>query len=378
MTSPIVPAGRLSALLAAPFVAALLVLSGQPAASQGGPASVGVETVEIQQIAETVPLFAEVVTVREGTIASRIAGNVEQVAVLEGVIVEKGDLLITLDTELLEIFARQAEARLLEARAGITIAEAAVARATNALARVEGLRDTASFSTSRFDDAQSDFFQSRGELAEAEARVKTAEATLAETRYQLERAEITAPFSGIVLDVMTNPGEFIPSGAPVVTLLDIETIEIEASVPSKYIRVLEPGLQVEGYTETGEVLDLEVRVLLPVEETSTRTRPARFTSSQLATVEKLAIGQSITVNIPISAPREVLSVPKDALVQARGGWTVFVNDDGVAQPRTVQIGVALGDRFEVLDGLAEGDTVVTRGNERLRPGQEIAPMGAGN
>ena len=123
---------------------------------------------------------------------------------------------------------------------------------------------------------------------------------------------------------------------------------------------------------------LELRVLLPVEDTATRTRPVRFVSAQLAEMDALAIGQSITVNIPVSQPREVLSVPKDALVQAQGGWTIFVAADGKAQPRPVEIGVALGDRFEVLDGLAEGDVVVTRGNERLRPGQDIAPMEPGN
>ena len=356
------------------------VFAGVPqiAASQGGPASVGVETVQMQTIAETVPLFAEVVTAREGTIASRISGTVDEVLVLEGAVVQTGDLLARLDTELLEILARQAEARLSEANAGITIAESRVARARNALARIEGLRNTTSFSTSRFDDAQSDFFQSQGLMAEAEARVKTAEANLAETRYQLQRAEITAPFDGIVLDVTTNPGEFISSGTAVVTLLDIGSIEIEASVPSKYITVLEPGLAVEGFTETEEWLDLSVRVLLPVEDTATRTRPVRFSSDQLAELDALAIGQSITVNIPISAPRDALSVPKDALVQARGGWTVFVAEDGKAQPRVVQIGVALGNRFEVLNGLTEGDIVVVRGNERLRPGQDIAPMTASN
>ncbi len=359
-------------LLAAPLSTPTSTLA------QGRPATVGVETVEIQRIAETVPLFAEVVTSREGTVASRISGTVAEVLVLEGAVVERGDLLVRLDTELLEIFARQADARLAEARAGITIAESSVARAENALARIEGLRDTASFSTSRFDDAQSDYFQTQGLLAEAEARVKTAQANLAETRYQLDRAEITAPFPGIVLEVDTNPGEFIASGAPVVSLLDTGSIEIEASVPSRYVGVLEPGLKVDGYTETNEPLDLEMRVLLPVEDTSTRTRPVRFTSTQPNALDRLAIGQSITVNIPISSPRDVLSVPKDALVQARGGWSVFVADEGKAQPRTVQIGVALGDRFEVLDGLAEGDIVVTRGNERLRPGQDIAPMGASN
>lgn len=346
--------------------------------AQGGPAMVGTQTVELQSIAETVPLFAEVVTAREGTIASRIAGTVDEVLVLEGAVVLKGDMLAHLDTELLEILARQAEARMEEARAGITIAEARIVRARSALDRIEGLRDTTSFSTSRFDEAQSDFFEAQGLLAEAQARVRTAEATLAETRYQLDRARITAPFDGVVLEVSTNPGAFIPSGAPVVTLLDIGSIEIEASVPSKYIGVLSPGLMVGGYTETGEDMELEVRVLLPIEDTSTRTRPVRFTSDQLQGLASLAIGQSITVNIPVSAPRDVLSVPKDALVQARGGWTVFVAAGGKAEARPVQIGVALGDRFEVIDGLSAGEIVVTRGNERLRPGQDITPMTAGN
>lgn len=361
------------------FILALSVSLGAGSAqAQGRAASVGVETVEMQSIAETVPVFAEVVTAREGIIASRIAGTVEKVVVLEGAEVEKGEVLAILDTELLEILVRQAEARISEVRAGITTANARVGRATNALNRIEGLRDTTSFSTSRFDEAQSDYFEAKGLQAEAEARVKSAEAALAQARYQLDRATITAPYSGIVLDVSTNPGEFIGSGAPVVTLVDTQSFEVEASVPAKYISVIKPGLSVAGTTENGEDLMLEVRVLLPVEDPATRTRPVRFISEALGKLESLAIGQSLTVMVPISAPREVLSVPKDALVQARGGWTVFVAEEGKAQPRPVQIGVALGDRFEVLDGLSEGDVVVTRGNERLRPGQDIAPMQPGN
>ena len=351
-------------------------VSGQ-ALAQGRPASVGVEAVQMQSIAETVPLFAEVVTAREGTIASRIAGTVQEVRVLEGAEVAQGDVLVMLDTELLEILLRQAEARISEARAGIETATARVDRATKTLNRVEGLRNTTSFSVSRFDEAQTGYFEALGLMAEAEARVKSAEAALAEAEYQLERASIKAPYAGIVLDVNTNPGEFIGSGAPVVSLLDTQSIEVEASVPSRYISVLEPGLEVTATTEVGDPVEMAVRVLLPVEDQSTRTRPVRFTSPQLLEFERLAIGQSITVQIPISAPRDVLSVPKDALVQARGGWTVYVAEDGKAQPRQVTIGVALGDRFEVLAGLTEGDIVVTRGNERLRPGQDIAPMPGG-
>jgi hypothetical protein len=85
----------------------------------------------------------------------------------------------------------------------------------------------------------------------------------------------------------------------------------------------------------------------------------------------------VTLDVPIGAEREVVVVQKDALVQARGGWTAFVNEEGKAAPRTVVIGAALGDRFEVLSGLVAGDEVVVRGNERLRPGQVIAPIDEG-
>lgn len=369
MNSPRISQG-LIALLALMSVS----LTANSASAQGRPASVAVETAQVQSIAETVPLFAQVVTSREGTIASRIAGTVDEVHVLEGASVDAGDVLATLDTELLEILLRQSEARIAEARAGIETATARVDRATKALNRIEGLRDTTSFSVSRFDDAQTGYFEALGQMAEAQARVKSAEAALAEAEYQLERATITAPYSGIVLEVNTNAGEFIGSGAPVVSLLDTQSFEIEASVPARFIRVLEPGLVIDAFTETGEPVELVVRVLLPIEDQSTRTRPVRFTSPQLVDFDRLAIGQSITVQVPISEPREVLSVPKDALVQAQGGWTVFVFEEGKAQPRQISIGVALGDRFEVLSGLSEGDVVVTRGNERLRPGQDIVPM----
>jgi hypothetical protein len=161
----------------------------------------------------------------------------------------------------------------------------------------------------------------------------------------------------------------------VARLLDTEAFEVEASVPVRYVDVLEPGMEIAGTTETGEDLMLTVRAVLPIEETATRTRPVRLEGRSLTGSTRIAVGQSITVLVPREAPREILSVPKDALVQAQGGWTVFVEEDGAARPRTVEIGVAVGDRFEVLGGLSDGDIVVVRGNERLRPGQPIESGG---
>lgn len=347
-----------------------------PVTAQGGPSAVGVETVDMRRLAETVPVFAEVVTARDGAVASRVAGSVDSVDAVEGGRVTAGMPLVRLDRELLSILLRRAEAEVAVAQAGLDVAQARADTARIAFERIAGLQGTSAFSGGRFDDAQGQVLETERQIAEARARLAVANAAQAEAAYNLERATIIAPFDGVVLDVLVNPGEFIQGGTPVVRLLDTSTLELEASVPSRYVDLMEPGLTVTAQTESGTVFDVVVRALLPIETAATRTRPVRFVAPEMTGAPTTALGQSVTVMIPVDAPRDLLTVPKDALVQARGGWTVFAVEDGVAQPRNVEVGLAVGDRFEVLAGLAQGDVVVVRGNERLRPGQEVAAMPA--
>ena len=353
-------------------IVSLLFQSGGVAA-QGRPAAVGVQTVELRKLSETVPVFAEIVTARDGAVASRVSGTVEAIDILAGARVAKGALLVELDTELLRILQAQADAQMAEALAAIETAKLRVDRTGTVFKRVEALRASTSFSQGRFDEVEADLQEARSQLTEANARQKSIEAQVAEARYQLERSRIIAPFAGTVIEVNTIPGAYIQAGTPVVRLLDTASFEVQASVPARLITSLNVGQQVQASLETGEELTVEVRAILPIENISTRTRAVRFAASQLGAVENTAVGQSVTVQIPVGAARDVLSVPKDALVQARGGWTVFVAVDGKAEPRPVNIGVALGDRYEVMSGLMAGDLVVVRGNERLRPGQDIAP-----
>jgi len=354
------------------FLVVFLAATATLSYAQGRAAGVGVQAVEMRELAETVPVFAEVTTARDGNVAGRVAGNVDAVAVLAGSRVETGDLLVELNGDLLTIQVAQSEAQLAEAAAGIETARARVDRARIALARIEALRGGTSFSQGRFDDAQADFLEAEAQFIEAQAREKSAEARLAETQYQLERSQILAPFSGVVLEVNTIPGAYIQAGTPVVRLLDTDAFEVQANVPSRYTAFLFAGQTVTASTETGAELTLQLRAILPVEDPSTRTRAVLFSAPGLSDLSTAAVGQSLTVEIPVGEAREVLSVPKDALVQGRGGWTVFVAADDQAQPRPVTLGVPLGDRYEVLSGLAPGDLVVVRGNERLRPGQEIS------
>ena len=357
------------------FVLVVFAFWGAPAIlfAQGGPMAVGVQSVDVRKVAETIPVFAQITTARDGSVATRVAGTVDVVHVLEGERVAAGDLLAELDSELLAILVAQSEAQKIEAQAGIETARVQVDRTQKAFDRIDALRGSSSFSQGRYDEAESDVLDARSELVSAQARLKTSEAQLAEARYNLDRSKITAPFPGVIVEVNTIPGAFIQSGSPVVRLLDTEAFEVEAGVPSRFVSYLEPGQEVRASVEGGREIALQVRAILPLEDPSTRTRAVRFAGSDLSRIGRAAVGQSLTIDVGIGEARDVVAVPKDALVQSSAGWTVFVAQDGMAEPRTVSIGVPLGDRYEVVSGLQEGDLVVVRGNERLRPGQEIAP-----
>ena len=140
-----------------------------------------------------------------------------------------------------------------------------------------------------------------------------------------------------------------------------------------------PNLSPKGQTF---VLDDEsrhralVRASVPMENSLTRTRIVRLTPTFEDMESPLAGNQSAIVLIPVGEVREVVTVHKDAILSQPNGTVVYIVTDGQAMIRPVQLGESVGSRIEVLGGLAPGDLVVVRGNERLRPGQPVRHNGA--
>lgn len=354
--------------------AALLMLTVGAVAAQGRPAGVTTDVVAMREIAETVSVFGQVVAGRQSDVAVRVMGVAEAAPLRAGDVVKAGDVLFQLDTERLLIALEQAQAELVIAEAGVAAATARADRVQKTLERTRSLVSNATVSQAQLDDRVGEYAEALGNLQQAEARITAANAGLSAAQYNLDNAVVRAPFDGTILEVTAEVGEFVAAGAAVARILDDAAMEVEANVPARYIDALQSDQTVSARTDTGGTMDLRLRAILPTEFASTRTRPVRFTFA--ARAPRIAVGQSVTLDIPISAPEELLVVSKDAVVQSAGGWQVFVNAEGKAAPRTVEIGRAIGDTFEVLSGLAPGDEVVVRGNERLRPGQDIAPMPA--
>ncbi len=350
-----------------------LMLFSAAVFAQGRAATVIVEKVMTSEIGDTTPLIARLVATVEADIATRRDGVVEQVLFQVGDAVTKGQELVRIDDQLVDIQLKNAQAALQSAQAGIKVANARVKLTQNAFERQSGLQGSVAFSKARFDDLQQEAAQATGELSRASAQVAIAQAALERAKYDRKHSVIRAPFDGVVITRNVQPGQYLSFGGSVAMLLDMNGLEIEADVPVSLLKGLKVGRVLDVELHNGTRAVATVRTVLPTETLSTRTRPVRL-SVDLSNVEPylIANGKTVTVLVPVSAVRKVVIVPKDALVQGLdGGWMVFVAKDGKAVPSPVTMGQASAGGLEILSGLKAGDYVVIRGNERLRPDQAI-------
>lgn len=358
----------------------LFWLATAPALAQGGPpAKVGVDLVIREPLTQTAPVIGRLVSRQAGTVNTQVAGQVATVLAQVGDRVRAGQPLLRLDTERQTLVRERARAAVREAEARLAAAEAQNRIAQQELNRLEGLRQSAAFSQARYEDTLQRSSAARSEVQRAAADGQRAQADLGIVEYELREAEIAAPFDGVVTARHTDVGAYLTVGAAVVTLLNDRDLEIEADVPQDRLKGLAPGRALDVTFDDGRTLKATVRAVVPEENPLTRTRAARFTPDFGDLGGALADNQSVTVLVPIGEVRDVVTVHKDAIVTERDRRFVYVVEAGdtVAQ-RTVQLGVAVGIRFEVLEGLSIGDRVVVRGNEGLFPGRAVtvsAPAG---
>lgn len=358
-------------------IAALAAVGGGRASAQDpGPSPVGVDSVVVEPLDQTVPVIGRLVPRRAGVVAARTHGPVGEIMVAVGDRVEEGQVLARLVLDRVQAEVRLHEAEVAAAAAAITTKRAQLDLVRQELQRLTSLRQSAAFSQARYDDKRQEVAQVESEIAEAEAEAGRAQANLDLANIALYVATVRAPYAGIVTQRHTELGAYLTTGNPVVTLVDDSNLEIEADVPANRIGGLLPGFVVTFDLADQKGMSAAVRAIIPEENPLTRTRRVRLVPQLDDALGSLAANQSVTIQVPAGSRRDVVSVHKDAVINQRGAAMVFVIEDGQAQPRPVTLGEAVGNRFEVLSGLQPGDAAIVRGNERLAPGQPVQPAAA--
>ncbi len=346
-----------------------------PVMAQGGPSVVFVDPVIDEPLTQTSPVLGRLIANQRGVVAALTRGPVSEVTVEAGDRVKAGDVILRIALDRISQTRNLAAAEVDLARARVVTAKSGLELANQEFARLERLRKSAAFSQARYEDQVQAVQTKISEVGEAEAAVAAAVADLRIAEIDVRLAEVRAPYDGVVIDRHTQRGAYVNVGDPVVTMINDQDLEVAAEVPTNRISGLVPGRSVQVSFGEGHTVDAFVRAVIPEENGLTRTRAVRFTLALDDLLAKsdmpLAANQTVTVRVPIGTPRNVISVHKDAVIPRDNSNIVFVAQDGKAQPRPVTLGGAVGARFIVLDGLQVGDLAIVRGNERLRPGQDV-------
>ena len=361
----------MAALSAALPALILLLATTTSGIAQDQGTRVRVDSVRSEPMAQTVPVIGRLVARRAGIVSARINGPIKSFEVEVGDRVEADQVIAVLNDESLAARRNLAGGELNEAKAKVQTKQAELKLAEQEDKRIQGLRNSAAYSKARAEDAAQEVVRAGAELAEARANVATYQAELRLAEINLYNATIRAPYAGVITERLSEAGSYLPVGADVVRMVADEDLEIEADVPFQRLTGLPVGSEVEVSLDDGTEHEARVRAIVPEENPLTRTRAVRFVPEFGPTMKPLAVAQSVTVQVPLAASRDALTVHKDAVIQNGTGAIVYVAENGTVRLQPVKLGEAVGSRFEVLGGLNDGERVVIRGNERLRPGDKI-------
>ena len=349
-----------------------IILTVATTATAQNTAPVGVDTVLAEPLSQTVPVAGRFVARQAGAVAARTEGAITEMTVQIGDHVTAGDVLAVFDVDRLSWRRDLARATAREMEGRLAAANSELSKKKAELTRLEGIRSSAAFNQARYDNAIQDVAIAEGTVAAAAAVLARERAALKLAEDDLRHGRLKAPYNGVVSRRHTEAGAYVRVGDPVVSLVNQNDLEIEADVPYNRIPGLAPGTMVSVNLADGSEHQAIVRALGAEENPLTRTRLVRFTPVPNGGEIANAVGESLAVWLPLGAPRQVVSVHKDAVLKRQGLSLVYVvTVENIAQIRPVELGEAVGPRFVVLDGLAPGEQVVVRGNERLRPGQEV-------
>jgi len=327
-------------------------MAGEFAAMQPPPDAVTTIIAAQEEWPATLNAIGTLAAVQGVTVTADLSGIVSRISFDSGKTVQKGDVLVQLDT-------RQEEAQ----RSG---AESQLQLARLNFQRMQGLVEQDAVSRAEYDAAAAAF--------------KQAEARLGEIRATIERKTIRAPFSGVLGIRQVNLGQYLTGGDPVVPLQALNPIYVNFGVPQQEAAEMHIGRGVRitvGELSGGEFTG-RISALDSVVDQTTRNVQVQATLANAG--GRLRPGMFVQTQVTLGANRHVVALPASAINYAPYGDSVFVVGDmknpkgqtyrGVRQ-QVVKLGAARGDQIAVLSGISPGEEIVSSGVFKLRNGAPV-------
>ncbi len=315
------------------------------------------------------------------SVGAQVSGRIEVLTVDIGDVVRKGQLIAQIDDQTQVNTLQNARAELANAQAQRAAQVATLSRAQQAFRRQQAMGPGEATSMADYEAAEAEWKAAKAQLDVIDAQIQQARVNMDTAQVNLGYTKIVAPMDGVVVAVVTKQGQTVnanQSAPTIVILAQLDVMQVKAEISEADVIKVDPGLPVY-FTILGDpdhryeasLAQVEPAPESIVNEVDTTTSASSTSSSTAIYYNalfdvpnedgKLRALMTAQVTIVLARKENALTVPSAALGAKgkNGRYTVrVVGEDGRVASREVQIGLNNNVSAEVLDGLAEGDTVV--------------------
>ena len=300
----------------------------------------------------------------ERQLAFQVGGKVTKRFIELGSTVRAGEVLMQIDSKDLQQTVNSSSAQVYSAESQLKLAK-------NNLSRYQQL-----YAQGAISRAQLDQYQNEYEVASAS--VQQTSAQLSQGVNQLNYSLLYADQPGIISSISVEAGQVVSAGQTILTIVQDGEREIEISVPENRIEELRKATQfkVAFWALPSTTVEGKVREIAPMADATTRTYKVRI--SLINPPQEIKLGMTAAVTINNAMQTASLTIPLSAVYQTGSSPEVWVIKDNVVNLRSVQTGNFSGNQIQILAGLNPGETIVTAGVQKLRPGQKVRTIGGDN
>ena len=331
---------------------------------------VEVQKVSLINIAETTETIGRLVALDPIIISAKINQEVLKVHFLIGDNIKKNDLLITLESKDILRNIKQISSELLFENQLVDLLkkqlELRLSKEKNAL----NLKNKKIITQDNLDTISIVVLQNQQQIAQREYNIKKLKILLGKARDDLTNAKVLSPINGNIILLDIKKGGLIQKGKVIASILAEGSKEIETDLRAESAARVILGSKViisnNQYSFNGKI-----RGIVNTENIRTGTRKVRVALNKALPKTLNVTGTRFSLKIPVGKSSPRLLIHKDALISKGQKQIVYIFDKGLAKQNFVKIGLSIGNKIEIIDGIKEGQLVVIKGNENLRPNQSI-------
>jgi RND family efflux transporter MFP subunit len=304
-------------------------------------------------------------------IVPRVAGRMDSIAVKLGDRVSKGQQIAKVeDREILQQIS-QAEAGLAVNQANVTQRENDEQVRLTTLQRQRDLYKSGLTSTQNLEDAQAQHNAAVSQVLVAKSQQTQTEFRVDELKITLSNTTVVSPVDGFVARRNLDPGGFAGANTVIMSIVEISTVRLVASLVERDFKRVQTGVEarVEVDAFPGEQFRGQVSRVAPVFDPATRTATMEIEVPNPGF--RLKPGMYARVRLTVERRPNALTVPRNALVDVDSQRGVFLIEEDTARFQPVTVGLQDADRTEIVDGLTEGQRVITTGALALRDGDRV-------